>query len=187
MPSQSNHNPQSYLKSSNGFDYSDFSLSFSSHLAKSNVPRGFEKRLATSRRGKLSRTVVSAHKMPRILASPKGGNSKSHHHHVMTSPRITNSRGNSSDGNKLRPSYPTRPLSGPKKVKKSSSKPRCNEETCTKKLTITSSFTCRCQLMFCPKHRHPESHNCNFDYKTEGRKMLEASIPLVLMPKLPKI
>ena len=94
-------------------------------------PRGLEKRLATSRRGKLSRTVVSAHKMPRILASPKG----------KASPISPRSRAGGSDG-KLRPTYPTRPLSGPKKVKKSG-KPRCKEESCTKKLTLTSSFTCR--------------------------------------------
>lgn len=180
LPSH-DHHAQAMYKSS-GLDYSDYNLSFSSHFNSLNkasqVPRGLEKRLVTSRRGKLSRTVVSAHKMPRILASPKGN-----HHPI--SPRVS-SRGNSGEG-KLRPSFPTRPLSGPKKVKKSSNKPRCNEEACTKKLTLTSSFTCRCGLMFCPKHRHPESHSCDFDYKTEGRKMLEASIPLVLMPKLPKI
>ena len=135
--------------------------------ASSPGPRGLERRLLNSRRGRLSRPLASAAKSPRMLASPKGHKS----------PR-------SGDG-RLRPTFQTRPLSGPKKKK--SSKPKCRLADCRKKLTITNSFSCRCGEMFCPKHRHPETHACSFDYKTEGRKILEANNPIISIPKLPKI
>jgi AN1-type zinc finger and ubiquitin domain-containing protein 1 len=45
----------------------------------------------------------------------------------------------------------------------------------------------RCGNNFCSLHRNAEAHNCTFDYKTEGRKILEHSNPLVAAPKLPKI
>lgn len=47
--------------------------------------------------------------------------------------------------------------------------------------------TCRCGNNFCATHRYAESHDCTFDYKTEGRKLLEQSNPVVSAPKLPKI
>ena len=42
-------------------------------------------------------------------------------------------------------------------------------------------------MAFCAKHRHPEAHACTYDYKTEGRKLLKASNPMITVPKLPKI
>lgn len=45
----------------------------------------------------------------------------------------------------------------------------------------------RCGNNFCASHRYAESHDCTFDYKTEGRKLLEQSNPVVSAPKLPKI
>lgn len=143
-------------------------------------PRGLERRLLNSRRGKLSRPVAGSNVAgggggkgppPRLLASPKSTTHKS--------PR-------SGDLRLRRPSYQTRPLSGPKKIK-STSKPKCRAADCRKKLNITNSFSCRCGNMFCPKHRHPEFHGCPFDYKTEGRKILEANNPIISIPKLPKI
>ena len=133
-------------------------------------PKGLERRLLNSRRGKLSRTVASAARIPRLLASPKG----------QRSPRTPRS-----GDKKSLPTFQTRPLSGPKKTR--SSKPRCPVPGCRKKLTITNSFTCRCGDLFCPQHRHPETHACTFDYKTEGRKILEANNPMISIPKLPKI
>ena len=56
-----------------------------------------------------------------------------------------------------------------------------------KKLNITNGFPCRCQRVFCAKHRHPELHACTFDYKEEGRRLLEKANPVVTFPKLPKI
>jgi len=58
---------------------------------------------------------------------------------------------------------------------------------CTKKLGLTTTYECRCGGSFCPKHRYPETHTCSFDYKTEGRRMLERNNPVVTAPKLPKI
>lgn len=46
---------------------------------------------------------------------------------------------------------------------------------------------CRCGNNFCATHRYAESHSCTFDYKTEGRKLLEQNNPVVNAPKLPKI
>ena len=45
----------------------------------------------------------------------------------------------------------------------------------------------RCGNNFCATHRYAESHDCTFDYKSEGRKLLEQSNPVVNAPKLPKI
>ncbi len=66
-------------------------------------------------------------------------------------------------------------------------RPRCALQECRKRLNITNGFGCRCQHVFCAKHRHPEVHACTFDYKEEGRKMLEKANPIVTFPKLPKI
>eukprot|EP00094_Tigriopus_californicus_P006747 TCALIF_06498-PA protein Name:"Similar to SAP5 Zinc finger A20 and AN1 domain-containing stress-associated protein 5 (Arabidopsis thaliana)" AED:0.68 eAED:0.68 QI:0/0/0/0.5/1/1/2/0/376 len=71
--------------------------------------------------------------------------------------------------------------------RKKTPRPRCNEAKCRKKLNITNGFSCSCQGLFCAKHRHPELHGCSFDYKTEGRKVLERENPIVVLPKLPKI
>lgn len=58
---------------------------------------------------------------------------------------------------------------------------------CGKKTGLATSYQCRCGNNFCASHRYAESHDCTFDYKTEGRKLLEQSNPLVSAPKLPKI
>jgi AN1-type zinc finger and ubiquitin domain-containing protein 1 len=69
--------------------------------------------------------------------------------------------------------------------KKSTVRSRCAE--CRKRLNITNVYTCRCEKLFCAAHRYSELHNCTFDYKTDGRKILEQTNPLVTAPKLPKI
>ncbi|XP_041485109.1 AN1-type zinc finger protein 4-like [Lytechinus variegatus] len=58
---------------------------------------------------------------------------------------------------------------------------------CNKKTGLATSYSCRCGHNFCASHRYAEAHNCGYDYKTEGRKLLEQSNPLVSAPKLPKI
>ncbi len=45
----------------------------------------------------------------------------------------------------------------------------------------------RCGNNYCATHRYAEAHGCTFDYKSEGRKILEQSNPVVTAPKLPKI
>lgn len=62
---------------------------------------------------------------------------------------------------------------------------RCSQ--CKKKLNITNTYTCRCGGMFCAIHRYSEVHSCLFDYKEEGRKLLQQTNPLVAASKLPKI
>lgn len=62
---------------------------------------------------------------------------------------------------------------------------RCSQ--CRKKLNITNTYTCRCGRMFCAVHRYSEVHGCPFDYKEEGRRILQQANPLVAASKLPKI
>lgn len=69
--------------------------------------------------------------------------------------------------------------------KKKENKNRCAQ--CRKRLTLTNSYTCRCGHLFCSSHRYSEVHNCTYDYKKEGRKLLEEANPVVTAPKLPKI
>ncbi|PIK36226.1 putative AN1-type zinc finger protein 4 [Apostichopus japonicus] len=68
--------------------------------------------------------------------------------------------------------------------KKKSSK-RCY--LCNKKTGLATSYQCRCGHNYCASHRYAEAHSCGFDYKSEGRKLLEQNNPLVSAPKLPKI
>lgn len=45
----------------------------------------------------------------------------------------------------------------------------------------------RCGNTFCATHRYAEVHGCTYDYKNEGRKLIEQNNPVVAAPKLPKI
>jgi predicted nucleic acid binding AN1-type Zn finger protein len=49
---------------------------------------------------------------------------------------------------------------------------KCNLDECTKKLQLTD-FKCKCSNTYCSKHRLPETHKCNYDYKTYGRNLLD--------------
>lgn len=69
--------------------------------------------------------------------------------------------------------------------KKKENRNRCAQ--CRKRLTLTNSYTCRCGHLFCSSHRYSEVHNCTYDYKKEGRKLLQQANPVVTAPKLPKI
>ena len=42
---------------------------------------------------------------------------------------------------------------------------------CKKKQFIINS--CRCGQIFCLKHRHPESHNCSFDFKNDEESKID--------------
>ena len=57
---------------------------------------------------------------------------------------------------------------------------------CNKKLGLLG-FKCKCNLMYCVGHLHPESHNCTFDYKQEQCKKLEKSLLKVINSKVPPI
>ena len=55
-------------------------------------------------------------------------------------------------------------------------KPRCH--CCNKKLKMTElQFKCKCGNLFCQIHLNPHSHNCEFDYLQERRKMIKDKNP----------
>ena len=60
-------------------------------------------------------------------------------------------------------------------------KNRCWE--CTKKIGLTG-VRCRCGYFFCSSHRYAESHNCDYDYKTNERRKLTKQNPIVQADKL---
>uniref|UniRef100_A0A182JH10 AN1-type domain-containing protein n=1 Tax=Anopheles atroparvus TaxID=41427 RepID=A0A182JH10_ANOAO len=62
---------------------------------------------------------------------------------------------------------------------------RCAQ--CNKKLGMVMIMKCHCEKVFCAQHRYAEAHNCSYDFKFEGRKVLEKNNPLVVADKLPKI
>eukprot|EP00184_Porphyridium_aerugineum_P001973 CAMPEP_0184706216 /NCGR_PEP_ID=MMETSP0313-20130426/36646_1 /TAXON_ID=2792 /ORGANISM="Porphyridium aerugineum, Strain SAG 1380-2" /LENGTH=326 /DNA_ID=CAMNT_0027167763 /DNA_START=670 /DNA_END=1650 /DNA_ORIENTATION=+ len=57
---------------------------------------------------------------------------------------------------------------------------------CSKKLGLTG-FKCKCNNAFCPVHRYADQHNCDFDYKKQGKEILAKANPLVVSAKLEKI
>lgn len=48
---------------------------------------------------------------------------------------------------------------------------RCSFEGCRKKITMLNQFKCRCDLIFCTKHKLPEFHNCKYDFKNDKIKL----------------
>ena len=69
------------------------------------------------------------------------------------------------------------------KVKKAKKK-RC--PICNKKLGLLP-FTCKCGLDFCVNHIQPELHNCNYDHKTDAKKLLNNRMIKVINEKIEKI
>ncbi|XP_004517009.1 putative zinc finger A20 and AN1 domain-containing stress-associated protein 8 [Cicer arietinum] len=60
-------------------------------------------------------------------------------------------------------------------------KNRCN--SCNKKVGILG-FECRCGDLFCGRHRYPETHSCNVDWKNIGRQILAKQNPKCVGDKL---
>jgi hypothetical protein len=58
---------------------------------------------------------------------------------------------------------------------------------CKKKLSLSSEFICKCDNLFCSKHRFPDTHNCSFDHKNGWKKNLEEKNPQVINEKISKI
>lgn len=54
------------------------------------------------------------------------------------------------------------------KIDKKKVKKRCALDGCRKKLRLTDC-ACRCQHIYCQKHRLPEAHACSVDYKKFDR------------------
>lgn len=69
-------------------------------------------------------------------------------------------------------------------------KPRCHyrdgDDKCRKK-THNDGYECKCEKIFCAKHRYPHSHNCSFDFKTDSKKQMLANNPLIISDKIIKI
>jgi len=54
---------------------------------------------------------------------------------------------------------------------------------CEKKIGLTG-VRCRCGYHFCSLHRYAESHDCDYDYKTNERRKLTKQNPVVQANKL---
>ncbi len=64
--------------------------------------------------------------------------------------------------------------------------PRC--EHCKIKKTGLIPFTCRCNYKnLCIKCRLPNDHNCIYDYKIEGKNILEKELLIIVATKVEKI
>jgi hypothetical protein len=70
----------------------------------------------------------------------------------------------------------------PKKKKKK--KNRCH--VCNSKVGMLG-FECKCEGLFCSKHRHSDQHQCSFDFVDHDRKILEKMNPALVTAKLEKI
>ena len=53
-----------------------------------------------------------------------------------------------------------------------------NCHVCHTRLSLIAA-PCKCGHYFCEKHRYEDQHNCEFDFKTEGRARLKAALPRV--------
>jgi predicted nucleic acid binding AN1-type Zn finger protein len=58
---------------------------------------------------------------------------------------------------------------------------RCCFEMCNSKLKLTD-MKCRCEKYYCLKHRLPELHLCEYDYKKD-----KIQLEKVVCPKIIKI
>jgi len=70
-----------------------------------------------------------------------------------------------------------------KKVQKK--KNRCWQ--CRKKMSLAGQFECKCGYVFCGKHRYPDSHECDIDFKKIHQKKLAKDNKTVAPSKLDKI
>lgn len=64
-------------------------------------------------------------------------------------------------------------------------KNKCHE--CNKKLNITNEYMCKCNNIFCSKHRFADTHKCNFDHKANWKKIIEKNNPSLSQKKIDKI
>lgn len=81
--------------------------------------------------------------------------------------------------------FDERPIQAIVEEVKKKTKSRCAQ--CNKKLGIIMIMQCHCGKLFCAQHRYAEAHNCSYDFKEEGKKILAKDNPLVVADKLPRI
>jgi len=55
--------------------------------------------------------------------------------------------------------------------------------TCNKKIGLLG-FQCKCDYYFCAEHRYSDRHECQFDYKTQGKELLTKANPAIAPSKL---
>ena len=58
---------------------------------------------------------------------------------------------------------------------------------CNKKLKIHSIYSCKCNNIFCAKHRYYHTHNCIYDNKKEQIENIKNNNPLIIHNKISKI
>ncbi|CDW71362.1 zinc finger protein [Stylonychia lemnae] len=58
--------------------------------------------------------------------------------------------------------------------------------SCKRKVGLLG-FACKCDYVFCGKHRYAEEHACEFDYKQRQQEKLAKENPLVKNGKIQKI
>lgn len=58
---------------------------------------------------------------------------------------------------------------------------RCR--VCNKRAGLVA-FGCRCGHTFCERHRMPEVHECEYDFKAAGRAILQKQNPFCVVDKL---
>ena len=66
-------------------------------------------------------------------------------------------------------------------VKKKKKKNRCH--SCRKNVGLLG-LKCKCGLLFCTTHVHPESHMCTFDHKSCARANLTKNLTKVAAAKI---
>ncbi len=54
---------------------------------------------------------------------------------------------------------------------------------CNKKIRLTD-IKCKCGIFYCVYHKYPDQHNCKFDYKQEGRELLDKLNPKIIFNKI---
>lgn len=60
-------------------------------------------------------------------------------------------------------------------------------EECNKKIKSIISYPCKCQRYFCQIHKISKLHNCNYDYISEYKKILQNNNQRVKKDKINKI
>lgn len=60
---------------------------------------------------------------------------------------------------------------------------KCHQ--CLKAVLIP--MICKCDQVFCIKHRTPEKHSCNFDFLAAARATIAKENPVVIASKVDKI
>lgn len=53
--------------------------------------------------------------------------------------------------------------------------------------TKMMSFRCRCGMLLCSKHRLPECHKCEYDYKEYGKESIATANPKIIAEKVTAI